>query len=95
MRSRATRLLSFLHVFRDDSALRVEDVENDDESKSEPKVDRCILIRGDTYTVCSCPLCGNPRKHRAWSSRVHWSGKTKQEHISTVGFIEQVNELTP
>jgi len=38
----------------------------------------------NTPTVCSCPMCGNPRK---------WFGKIKrQERISYINMIEQCME---
>ena len=36
----------------------------------------------NTATLCSCWMCGNPRKH--------FGKKTRQEALATLNFIEQV-----
>ena len=51
------------------------------------------LRRADNFTVCSCPLCGNPRRHGSWSWKCHWGGRTRQEHLSDLAFKEQLDEI--
>jgi len=49
--------------------------------------------RADNYTVCSCPLCGNPRRYGASSWKPHWGGRTRQEHLAEIDFREQLEEV--
>jgi len=55
---------------------------------SDPTDDE-IAARGDTYTWCSCQLCGNPRKTRSWRP----DGLTVSEYRAALDFEQQVREL--
>lgn len=51
------------------------------------------LRRAENFTVCSCPMCGNPRRHGAWSWRPNWGGRTRQEHLADLSFREQLDDV--
>lgn len=52
------------------------------------------LRRVDNFTVCSCPMCGNPRRNRDWASwRTQWAGKTRAEHLADIELAEEIDQL--
>ena len=54
--------------------------------------DPCVYRRAEHFAACSCPMCGNPRRHRAWANRAQWNGRTRAEYLAALDEREQVSE---
>lgn len=54
------------------------------------KIEDWARRRGDTWTICSCSSCGNPRNHGGFI----WPALTRQEIVSDLDFKEQLKELS-
>lgn len=55
--------------------------------------DPWVYRRVDNFSVCSCPMCGNPRRHRAWANRPNWNGRTRAERLAELALAEQLAEV--
>lgn len=74
--------------------LRIINSPNYWDERPKTLADPWVYRRVENFTVCSCPMCGNPRRHGAWSWRPVWSrGRTRQEHLANLSLQEQLDEL--
>jgi hypothetical protein len=51
----------------------------------EDRIDFMVCRRAENRQSCSCPLCGNPRKH--------FNEKTRQEYLADLYEKESMNEV--
>ena len=56
---------------------------------TEEDIERWTKVRSNTYTVCSCYMCGNPRRKKGGMG---YHEKTLAERRSALDFEDQLEE---
>lgn len=56
------------------------------------QLDTWSRYRGDTFTICSCSMCGNPRRWGKYNLSA-WFRLTPQERKASITYAEQTSDM--